>query len=356
MADQVLTAAQSAVRLDVADAGMVLVAQQHARQVARQAGLDEDGAENAALVAAELAGNAQRHGQAGQLLVQPCIEGPAVDVVALDRGPGMTDWDRSFVDGYSTAAGSLGAGLGAVTRVASRVAGCAESERGTVVSARIGPVAHAATVGAVGSPRRGERVNGDAWSWAVDRAGVFAVLADGLGHGREAAAAGAAAVADPAGLASSEPAEALLRIHTRLRGTRGAAVTVVRLRRSSGGSGFELLVAGAGNVAAVVVAPDGSVRRTLIGHGTAGLVVRTPTQTTTAVPEDGVVVLHTDGVSGSWDLRGRPRAVAAAPVVLAALLLRDHERGSDDTGVLVLRPAPPDGEKAGRLALGTAGP
>ena len=78
-----------------------------------------------------------------------------------------------------------------------------------------------------------------------------------------------------------------------------------------------------------------------IGHGTAGLALRTPTQTRTPVPAGGVVVLHTDGLVGSWDLRGRERAVAASPTVLAALLLRDHERGSDDTGVVVLRPAPP---------------
>lgn len=356
MAPPALTAAQSTVRLDVADAGMVLVAQQHARQVARLAGLDETGAENAALVAAELAGNAQRHGQAGQLVVQPCAEGPAVDVVALDRGPGMGDWDRAFVDGYSTAARSLGAGLGAVARVASSVTGCAEAGRGTVVSARIGPVAHSRTVAAIGSPRRGERVNGDAWGWTVDDAGVLAVLADGLGHGPEAAAAGAVAVADLAELASCEPAEALLRLHARLRGTRGAAVTVVRLQRSPDGGGHRLLVAGAGNVAAVVVAADGAVRRTLIGHGTAGLVVRTPTQTTTAVPEGGVVVLHTDGLVGSWDLRGRPRAVAAAPAVLAGLLLRDHERGTDDTGVLVLRPSPPDGEAPGGAPYGEVDP
>ena len=37
-----------------ADHGMVLVAQQHARRVARLAGLDEAGADDAALAAAEL--------------------------------------------------------------------------------------------------------------------------------------------------------------------------------------------------------------------------------------------------------------------------------------------------------------
>jgi anti-sigma regulatory factor (Ser/Thr protein kinase) len=341
VADPALTAAQSAVRLDVADAGMVLVAQQHARRVATLAGLDAGGVDAAALAAAELAGNAQRHAAGGQLLVQPSVDSSAVDVVAIDRGPGVQDWDRSFADGYSTTARSLGAGLGAVARVATTVTGYSEPGRGTVVSARIGPSGASGTVGAIGSPRRGERVNGDAWSWSVDGSEVFAVLADGLGHGPNAAAASALAVADPSGLAASELPEALLRIHARLRGSRGAAVTVVRLRPAPVGGGHELLVAGVGNVAAAVVSADGEVRRSLIGHGTAGLAMRTPVQTCTAVPAGSVVVLHTDGLLTSWDLKGRYRAVTAAPSVLAAVLLRDHERGNDDTGVVVLRPTPP---------------
>ncbi len=338
MAEAPLTPAQSAVRLDVADAGMVLVAQQHARRVARLAGLDDAGAEDAALAAAELAGNAQRHGSGGQLVVQPAPDGPAVDLVAIDRGPGMADWARSFTDGYSTAAGSLGTGLGAVARVAAAVTGWSEPGAGTVVAARVGPVGSTAAVGALGWPRRGERVNGDAWSWSVDDDGVFIVLADGLGHGPDAAAAGARAVAGPAELAGLELPAARLRVHTRLRGSRGAAVTVVRVHPSPDGAGHERVVAGAGNVAAAVVAPDGGVRHTLIGHGTAGLTMRTPVQTRTPVPAEGVVVLHTDGLLSSWDLRGRARAVRASPTVLAALLLRDHERGSDDTGVVVVRP------------------
>ena len=336
MAEATLSAAQSTVRLDVTDPGMVLVAQQLARRVARLAGLDEGACDDAALAAAELAGNAQRHGTGGQLVLQPAADCAALDVVALDRGPGIANWERSFADGYSTADRSLGAGLGSVSRVATTVTGCAENGRGTVVSARIGPSGDAAVVAAIGSPCRGERVNGDAWGWSIDDAGVFAVLADGLGHGPAAATAGALAVTDPAGLARLTLTDVLLRIHERLRGTRGAAVTAVRLRPAAAG-GHELLVAGVGNVAAVVVSPDGTVRRTMIQSGTAGLAVRRPVQTATPVPDGGVVVLYTDGLLSTWDLKGRGRAVSAPPGVLATVLLRDHERGTDDTGVLVLR-------------------
>ena len=344
MAEAPLTSAQAAIRLDVADAGMVLVAQQHARRVAELAGLDRDGVEAAALVTAELAGNAQRHASRGQLVVQPSVDGAALDVLALDRGPGLANWSQAILDGYSTTAGSLGAGLGSVSRVATSVTGFAEPGRGTVVGARIGPPGHAATISALGVPCRGERVNGDAWSWSVEPAGVFAVLADGLGHGPAAAAAGAAAVAEPGDLAACELPEALLRVHARLRGTRGAAVTAVRVQPSAVSGGHELLAAGVGNVAAAVVSPDGTVRRSLIGHGTAGVALRTPVQTRTPVPPGGVVVLHTDGLLSSWDLAGRARVLDASPALLAAVLLRDHERGSDDTGIVVIQPAALAGE------------
>ena len=337
MAATALSAAQSAVRLDVADAGMVLVAQQQARRVAAEAGLDAAGTDAAALAAAELAGNAQRHGVAGQLVLQPSADEAAVDVVALDRGPGVGDWSRSFTDGYSTTAGSLGSGLGAVARVATSVSGSTDA-RGTVVSARIGPPGTSATIAGLGVPRQGERVNGDAWAWWVDDDGVFAILADGLGHGPDAAAAGALAVARPEELAGVALPEALLVVHARLRGGRGAAVTVIRVRPAAHGAGHELLAAGVGNVAATVVAADGTVRRTVIGHGTAGLAMRTPVSTTTPVPDGSAVVLHTDGLLSSWDLRGRVPPPGTPPAVLAGVILRDVERGSDDVGIVAVHP------------------
>lgn len=336
---------QAAVRLQLADAGMVLVAQEKARQVGRAAGLSTEDAESAAVIAAELASNAQRHAQGGQLLLQPVAGACALDLVALDRGPGLADLASCFRDGFTTA-GSLGAGLGAVQRRASSVGGCSEPGRGTVVWARVGPGCPPAAVGAFGSPARGERVNGDAWAWTATRSGLFLVLADGLGHGPAAATASTRAVEDIADLSTREPADAVELVHRRLRGTRGAAVTVALLRPASGDQPAELVVAGVGNVAAAVIRVDGQVRRSLIGHGTAGLAVRRPPQTTTAIEDGGVVVLHTDGLTSAWNLLGRTEVLRSPPAVLAGVLLRDYERGNDDTGIVVAR-AEPTAEGAG---------
>lgn len=327
-------AAQGAVRLSMSDAGMVLVAPEKARQVGRLAGLSAADAESAAMIAAELASNAHRHAHGGQLLLQPVVGLPALDVVAFDRGPGRADLARCFRDGFTTV-GSLGVGLGAVARRATSVDACSEPGVGTVLCARVGPVTPAPMVAAYGSPARGEQVNGDAWAWASTADGLLIVLADGLGHGPAAATASHRAVADLAELLDAEPSAVVERIHRRLRGTRGAAVTAALLRAATPDRPGELIVAGVGNVAATVVGGDGQVRRTLIGHGTAGLAVSRPPQTTTAVPAGAVVVLHTDGLTSSWNLLGRTDVVRSGPGVIAGVLLRDVERGNDDTGIVV---------------------
>lgn len=327
---------QASVRLGLSEAGMVLVAQEQARQLARTAGLAPGQAEDAAVVAAELGSNAVRHATGGQVWLVPVTGSAALDVVVADRGPGRADFASCFADGYSSVPSSLGAGLGAVARRAAAVASCSEVGRGTVVAARVGELDAHPAVGAVGSPHRREVVNGDAWGWASTPDGITVVVADGLGHGPGAAAASGAALSDVASLAALEPQRALAVVHGRLRGTRGAAVTVARVRLPEPGRDGSLVVAGVGNVTAAVVDAGGAARRLVIGHGTAGLSMRTPVQTSRALHAGDRVVLHSDGLTGSWDLRGRHALVRSAPVVLAAALLREFERGTDDTAVVVL--------------------
>ncbi len=91
-----------------------------------------------------------------------------VEICALDRGPGMQDASRSLVDGYSTA-GSQGAGLGAVRRLADDFDIYSQPGKGTAVLARLrpqaaGPVRSAVLeVAGVSVAMPGEQVCGDAW-------------------------------------------------------------------------------------------------------------------------------------------------------------------------------------------------
>ena len=74
----------------------------------------------------------------------------------------------------------------------------------------------------------GETASGDAWGHVRDGAMLTILLADGLGHGADAALAANTAVRElRAGL---DPAFLLERIHGALRATRGAAAAVARVR------------------------------------------------------------------------------------------------------------------------------
>jgi len=328
-------------RLAVEDVSQVPVARAAAVRAARSAGLPVGTADRVALAATELAENLHRHATGGELLVLPADAAAAVTLVALDRGPGVAGFERCLVDGYSTA-GTLGTGLGAVRRLARTFDAVSEPGRGTIVAAALGdpPPAAGADVAAVGFPIPGETVNGDGWTVVRRGARLVLLLADGLGHGPQAAEASAAATAAVPALADLPPAGVLSALHDRLRHTRGAAVTVAATDLDALLDGGTVHSAGFGNVSLLVAGGDGETRRAATAAGTAG--VRSGgrvLEQATVLPPGGIVVLHSDGLTSRWGLTGRAELLRHSAVVVAAALLRDHERGGDDTMVVVLRAA-----------------
>ena len=72
------------------------------------------------IVATEIATNLVKHARDGVVALVSAPDVPdGMLVVAVDRGPGITDLGRRFADGFSTA-GSPGTGLGAIRRLAYR--------------------------------------------------------------------------------------------------------------------------------------------------------------------------------------------------------------------------------------------
>src|SRR4051794_25187070 len=121
----------------VKDPSQVAEARRMAGDLARRSGFDEVDAGRVALVATELATNLVRHGGGGTLVAESFedADGSGVELLSLDKGPGMADVQRSFSDGYSTA-GSAGTGLGAVSRVADRCVVFSRPGEGTALMAR----------------------------------------------------------------------------------------------------------------------------------------------------------------------------------------------------------------------------
>lgn len=318
------------------DPSRVGEARRHAARLALESGLPELEAGRLAIVVTELATNLLRHAHRGRLLVGARPAQREVEVLAVDHGPGIADVDRCLGDGYSTG-GTPGTGLGAVRRLSSDFDLHSSPPDGTLVLARVRaesarPAAAALSTGAISLPKPGERVCGDAWAFALDGPRAAVLVADGLGHGPAAAEASAAAV-ECFRAAPFEPLRRLLeRIHARLRSTRGAAISLMHADRDAA----SVRVAGAGNVVGRLV--TGNTDRTLLTqHGTAGVSVRSPEETSFPWPPHALLVVCSDGVETRWKPELLRPVLGRDPALAAALLLRDHARGRDDATVAVLR-------------------
>src|SRR5271155_771259 len=101
----------------VRDASQIGEARRAAAGLARRKGFSQDVAARIALVATELATNLLKHAGEGLVAINEFVDadGSGIELLALDKGPGMADVARCLIDGFSTA-GSPGTGLGAVAR------------------------------------------------------------------------------------------------------------------------------------------------------------------------------------------------------------------------------------------------
>ena len=95
----------------VAEQSQVGQARRLATEQAKSAGLNDEKVGRVALAATELATNLIKHAGQGYLMLNRFADadGEGVELLALDRGPGIADLNRALSDGYSTS-GTLGGG------------------------------------------------------------------------------------------------------------------------------------------------------------------------------------------------------------------------------------------------------
>lgn len=287
-----------------------------------------------ALVITELSTNLLKHCGGGRILLSEVSD--RIDVLAIDRGPGMADIGACLLDGYSTV-GTRGTGLGAVRRLSDHFEITSAPGQGTAVLAslereRATPAASAREprIGGVVVAKTGESASGDDWACHEDADGCTIFVVDGLGHGTEAAVAAHEAITQFHRSCSESPAGIISAVHRALRHTRGAAVAAARIQRAS----RTVVFAGVGNIAGVVLGPGGQLRRMVSHNGTAGHIVR-KVQSFEYPCAGGLLILHSDGIGSGWTLEGYSGLTRAHPLLIAGVLYRDFSRGRDDATVVV---------------------
>jgi anti-sigma regulatory factor (Ser/Thr protein kinase) len=346
---------------------------------------DETAAGRVAIVVTELAQNLLRHGGGGEMLAGADADwAGGIEITALDRGPGMANVAACLRDGYSTG-GTSGTGLGAVARLARQLLVHSVPKGGTAVLVRMGgdgaadasvPRATAALCVA----KTGETVCGDAAAIVVRPDGMASLmLADGLGHGPQAAAASDEAarlfrkhaarsdtlfnVADSRGSSRSDtvfdvtdsrgssrsdtvfdvadsrgnprsdtgrPTAILAALHAGLRATRGAAVAIAAIDPAA----REVTYSGIGNIAGFII-DTGGVRRMVSHSGTAGHTAGRLQDFRYPLHNRPVLVMYSDGLATSWSPEAHSGLFSLDPLLIAGVLYRDHARGRDDASVVV---------------------
>lgn len=330
--------------IPVEDASRVHRSAAAATAAAATAGLDQQRSAACTLVATELATNLVRYAVDGHLLISgESGPRPAVQLVAVDGGPGISDLAASLTDGWTTAR-SLGGGLGACLRAAD-LFDIHSSPRGTAVLARLGPGAatspadaHHGCVGGVVTAHPGEQLSGDGWLAAHHRDSLVLLVVDGLGHGTEAASACREALGTYNRRPTTEPHAYFSDAAAALRGTRGGAAVMIHLDPTTG----RLTHAGLGNVSARLHTPTGEHRHLVSHPGILGM-GPLPRVRTEALswPSGSVLVVHSDGLHSRWDLADHPGLELRHPALIAAVLWLRARRGHDDAAVCVVtRPAP----------------
>jgi anti-sigma regulatory factor (Ser/Thr protein kinase) len=316
----------------------VAEARRRVLRCAAAAGFSEADAGRTALIATEAANNLLAHAGGGQILLQAGEQ--EVTVLALDKGPGM-NLEVTLEDGFSTRGGP-GTGLGAISRLATRFDAWSTPGKGTVLLARVLPAGRREAVrpfeiGGISVAHPNEQVGGDAWDVRMQnhRAGIL--VADGLGHGPKAAEASAEVIRFFRESPMLEPVEFLKMAHPAMRTTRGAAVAMAVIDRDHGLVHY----AGSGNISGMI-SSRGAARQLVSTPGTLGHEMHHVQQFQYGWDSGSFMVMHSDGVSGSWSFASYPGLENHDPTLVAAVVYRDHNRGRDDATVVFARAARPE--------------
>lgn len=187
---------------------------------------------------------------------------------------------------------------------------------------------------ACGHPRSEGDVSGDTFLARADGEVFLVVVVDGLGHGPSALTASEAAMqpffADDAFVA---PLTSLVeRGHKAARETRGAVLTVVRVRRSP----LAVECIAVGNVDGVLKSGGGQKERIFLAGGVVGFRIPKLRTFSARIEEPLVIALATDGITpdfASDPLLDGPFDVERT----AALLLERHSANNDDALLFLAR-------------------
>jgi anti-sigma regulatory factor (Ser/Thr protein kinase) len=332
-----LTIRSTTPRIFVSDQSFVGSARRAVRDLAEQAGLQSDLLAKLDLVSTELATNLAKHAAGGgELLFFDASKGEskAVQLLSVDRGPGIADIEDVFIDGNSSK-GTLGAGLGSIKRLSDSCEFSSTLGKGTVVLCTISQapkrnsIEQTLEVAAISTPHFAETNSGDGVSISYSDDATSILVVDGLGHGNEAAHAAEIAARIFGESPFDSPASLVDRIHNNLVGTRGIAMALVQIDRLLD----KLTFIGVGNITGRVYTRYAS-KGCVSVQGIVGGRMPSAKEFCYDWEPGASLLLYSDGIKSAAVL---PEVQSKSALLEAAEIYRDFSRTNDDTTVVVVR-------------------
>ena len=184
-------------------------------------------------------------------------------------------------------------------------------------------------IGAASRPHPDETVNGDRIQ--LEQRGAIHRIAviDGLGHGPDAAMAAGRAVDALAAIPDADVPTSIRACHEALKGTRGAALSVIRIDLDAGTMTF----AGLGNVEGAVASP-GWKHLLIPQRGIVGVLAPRIQPIEEELPDSFIIMLCTDGIRSSAR-RDLDFGEIVSAEALADEVLMTSSREDDDAAVVI---------------------
>lgn len=321
---------KTSVEIQIQDSSQIGEARRMSAQYSESAELSDVDSASFAIIVSELATNILKHAKTGSLILS--YDDRGVEVLALDKGPGIANMSQAFQDGFSTA-GTAGNGLGAVRRMATVSDFYSASGLGFMAYARMEKEANNSRnyrLAGFNVPYPGETASGDALAYQEKDNVLSLAVIDGLGHGLLAAEAAKIGINGFKQSAFVPPRTQLENLHKALRSTRGAAMSIAQIHFES----RTIQHCGIGNVVMTEVGIEKN-KRMISYDGTLGLQVRRFQELTYPFSPQSLLIMHSDGISTNWDLSKYPGLKRQHPALIAGALLRDFRKKDDSTVAVV---------------------
>jgi anti-sigma regulatory factor (Ser/Thr protein kinase) len=296
------------------------------------------------IIVSELASNIIKHAKKGELLYRffKAKDNPVFEVIALDNGPGIKDLHLMMKDGASST-NTLGQGLGAIKRLSNFSQIYSPTNAGTITYCQIcsedqddlpEELEKKILIRAISIAKPGEKECGDGYCIKKEGTRIKLIMGDGLGHGPLAQlAAKTAIVSFNNNIKENDPVDILKAIHNDVKKTRGLVATVVILDTKE----KNIKLCGIGNIACRLY--NGIVLKSNMSYnGIVGLnIPNTINHTSTPLEKNQTLILCSDGITSRWDLSKYTFILKYDPIIMAAIIYRDHGRKTDDMSILIAK-------------------